>query len=184
MNLAHLHLLLNHWPIIGTLIALALFLVSLVGDHDDLKQASLALFSLIALLAIPAYMSGYAAQDAIKELPDVSMDLIQTHRGAALLAFVFMEITGAVSLLGLWRFSRTAKNPWMSRPPRLNLSAVMVFSMATAGLMTITGNTGGEIRHPEILSATETTSTVARVGSAILPALQYFVIDYSMWVWP
>src|SRR5262249_16398876 len=118
MNLAHVHLLLNHLPILGTLITFGLFLVSLVGNQDDLKQVSLALFSLIALLAIPTYVSGSGAQGALKDSPDVSMTAIEIHQGAALLAFISMEITGAVALAGLWRFSRTSKNPWVSRPAR------------------------------------------------------------------
>src|SRR6185503_12731750 len=126
MNLAHAHLLLNHLPILGTLITLALFLVALVGKRDDLTQVSLALFSLIALVAIPTYMSGSGAADTIKDSPDVQMALIEAHQGAALVAFIFMEITGAVALLGLWRFSRTEKNPWMSGPARLNLFGVLL----------------------------------------------------------
>src|SRR6267378_4145196 len=126
MNPVHIHLLLNHSPIIGTIIALGIFVVSLIGNRDELKQASLALFTLIALVAIPAFMSGYAAQNAMKDNPDVSMAMIQTHQGAALLAFISMEITGIVSLLGLWRFSRTVKNPWMTRPARATLVAVLV----------------------------------------------------------
>src|SRR5436309_15708337 len=167
MNLAHLHLLLNHWPIIGTLLGLGLFLVSLIANSDDLKQASLVLFSLIALLAIPAYLSGHGAEAAIKDLPGVSMDLIQKHQGAALMAFLFMETTGAFALLGLWQFSRTEKNPWKSRPARWNLAAVLLLSIATLGLMTVTGNTGGEIRHPEIASSPETTSAIGAMGSRI-----------------
>src|SRR5262247_2795468 len=138
MNLANLHLLLNHWPIIGTMITFALFLVSLVGGRDDFKQVSLAMFSLIALLSIPAYMSGYAAQESLKDSPDISMNLVQTHQGAALLAFAFMEATGAVSLVGLWRFSRTVKNPFVSGPARLNLLAVFVLASLTVGLMAVT----------------------------------------------
>ena len=184
MNLAHLHILMNHLPIIGTLIALGLFVVSLVNNQDDLKQASLALFSLIALLAIPTYLSGNGAQEVIKETPGVSMDLIQAHQGAALLAFVFMEITGAVSLIGLWRFSGIAKDPWISGRARRSLMTVLVFSIVTAGFMAIAGNTGGGIRHPEILSGEETASKVGVLGAAIMPSLHYFVIEYSMWVWP
>src|SRR5437870_1453982 len=102
MNPAHLHLFLNHSPIIGTIVALGLFVMALMKDHDELKQVSLALFIMIALVAIPAFMSGYAAQDAIKDLPDVSMAMIQTHQGTALLALLMMELTGAVSIVGLW----------------------------------------------------------------------------------
>jgi deoxyhypusine synthase len=40
------------------------------------------------------------------------MEMIQAHLGAALLAFISMEITGALSLVGLFRFSRASKNPF------------------------------------------------------------------------
>ena len=183
MYLAHIHLLLNHWPIIGSFIGLALLLVSLVANSDHLKQASLALFSLIALVAIPTYMSGSAAQEVLQESASLSEALIQTHQGAALLAFVFMEITGAVALLGLWQFSRISR-PLPGPAARWNLSAVLLFSIVTVGLMVITGNTGGEIRHPEIVSGQETASIVGTVGSKIVPLVGYWVTGYSRWVWP
>jgi len=184
MNLAHVHLLLNHVPIIGTLVALGLFLVSLVAKHDDLKQASLVLFSLMALLAIPTYVSGSGAQQTLKESPDVSMSMIEAHQGAALLAFISMEITGAASLIGLLRFSRTVKNPWMSGPGRFNLSVVLLLALLTSGLMAIAGNTGGDIRHSEILSGQDTTSTIGTFGAGLMGTIHHFVIDSSMWVWP
>src|SRR5438093_1699255 len=144
MNLVHIHLLLNHWPIIGSFISLGLFLVSLIANSDDLKQTSLAFFALLALLAIPTYMSGNVAQEVLKGSAGLSEALIETHQGAALLALVFMEITGAFALIGLWQFSR------MSRPPhspvaRLNSLAVLLLSIVTVGLMASTGNTGGAI---------------------------------------
>jgi uncharacterized membrane protein len=187
MNLAQLHLLLNHLPIIGTFITIAIFMIALAADHEHLKQTSLGLFTLLALFAIPAFLSGDAAREAVKEMPDVSMELIQTHQGAALMAFMFLEITGSVSLIGLWRYSRTSKNPWSARPARLNLIAVLVFSIVTAGLMAITGNTGGEIRHSEITSEQVTGSfaaTIGNLGARVVPSIQYFVTEYSRWVWP
>jgi hypothetical protein len=184
MNPAHLHLLLNHSPIIGTIVALGLFVMALMRDQDDLKQASLALFVMIALVAIPAFMSGYAAQDAIKDLPDVSTAMIQTHQGTALLALLLMEITGAAALAGLWRFGRSKEKPWTSRPARTNLYAVLLLAMATVGLMAVTGTTGGDIRHPEIMSGPATPSILGTLGERIIPAFQYVVVDYSMWVWP
>jgi len=183
MYLVHLHLLLNHWPIIGSFIALGIFLVSLFANNDDLKQTSLALFALIALVAIPTYMSGNAAQEVLKRNSSLSVALITAHQGAAVLAFVFIEITGVVALFGLWQFSRTSR-PLTGPVARWNSSAVLFFSISTVGLMAITGNTGGAIRHPEILSGQETPSIVGAVGYKILPLMQYWVIDYSSWVWP
>ena len=184
MNLVHVHLLLNHLPILGTMIALALFVIALAVDNDEMKQAGLALFTMIALFAIPAYMSGNAAQVIIKDNPDVSMDAIQAHQGSALIAFLFIELTGAVSLFGLWRFSRTEKNPWMERPAKFNLFVVLALAVATCGLMAVAGNTGGEIRHPEIASGPGPTSAIGTMGAGLATSVQHFVIDSSMWVWP
>ena len=111
MNLAHIHLLLNHFPTIGTIIGIGLFLVGLAAKSNDLKRASLVVFLGIALVTLPTYMSGNAAQEVIckgqpkgpcKD-PGVSKALIEKHEGAALLAFAFMEFTGAFAWLGLWQ---------------------------------------------------------------------------------
>ena len=72
MNLAHLHLVLNHFPIVGTVIGLGLFVVSFVGKNDDLKRASLMILAAVALLALPTFFSGIGAQRAIKGDPAVS----------------------------------------------------------------------------------------------------------------
>src|SRR6266487_2050556 len=76
MNLAHLHLLINHFPTIGTILGLGLFIVSLAGKSDDLKRASFAIFFVIALLSLPTYMSGNAAEAAIKGRDGVSEALM------------------------------------------------------------------------------------------------------------
>ena len=155
MNLAHLHLLLNHFPIIGTAIGLGLFLVSLAGKNEDLKRASLIIFAAMALLAIPTFFSGVGAQGAIKGEPGVSEALIDRHEGAAMLALLFMEITGAVALAELWRRRRSTSpggGNWTS-------SAVLFFSLMTVLLMARVGTTGGEIRHAEIRSGQEAATT-------------------------
>ena len=38
MDLAHIHLLLNHFPVIGTIIGGGLFVLSLVMNSDDLNR--------------------------------------------------------------------------------------------------------------------------------------------------
>ena len=80
MNLPHVHLLLNHWPIIGTFIALGILFLALVSRSEDLRQISLVIFSLLALAAIPVYLSGNAAADTIKTLPDFPQALVGYRR--------------------------------------------------------------------------------------------------------
>ena len=54
--------------------------------------------------------------------------------------------------------------------------------MVTVGLATITGNTGGEIRHPEIVSAQETPSTVGAVGAALVASV-HPIMTAANWRW-
>ena len=151
MNLAHVHLLLNHFPIIGTIIGLTLLLISLVGKNTDLRRASLIVFAIIALLTIPTFFSGIGGQGALKGEPGVTVPLIERHEGAAILALFLMEVTGAFALVGLWRLR---KSPALSR---WNLGVILVLSLLTVGEMARVGTTGGEIRHSEIRASQNAT---------------------------
>ena len=146
MNLADLHLLLNHFPIIGTIIGVGLFICSLPGKNDGLKRAGLIVLAAMALLALPTFFSGVGAKGAIKGDPGVSEALIDRHEGAAILALFFIEVTGALALLALWQRHYAAKERGWT------LASLLLFSTITVGLMARVGNTGGEIRHPEIWS--------------------------------
>ena len=184
MHSAHYHLLLNHWPILGTFIGLVLFVVALYADKEDLKQASLAMFAFMALLAIPAFMSGSSAQEVLKAAPDVSKDIIENHQGVALLALIFMEITGIASLVGLWKYSRAPKSSGEARLGSGIALVVLLLAALTMGLMSVTGNTGGNIRHPEIVDKSAALSSLGHLGARIVPVIQFYVVTYSMWVWP
>ena len=186
MNYAHLHLLLNHFPVIGTIVGLGLFLISFLGKNEDLRRGSYIVFAAIALLAIPTFLSGYGAQLMIKG-PGVSDALIQRHQSSALLSLWFMLATGALALVGLWQ---TQKSPHI---PRWNVAAVLIFSLLTMGLMARTGNTGGDIRHPEDQAgqaANSTRNSVAEgtIGSIIRtfePSPEKFseAVTFSKWWW-
>lgn len=172
MDVAHLHLLLNHFPTIGSIMGGGLFVLSLITNSDDLKRASLVVLLGIALIAIPTYISGNGAQDAVKSLPGVSKTLIETHEGAALVALGFIEVTGAFAWLGLWQFRRLA------RVPNWNLAVILVLTAVTLGLMARASNLGGEIRHGEIRAEQR---IVSRDGLA--RTVGSFVTD-TRWMWP
>ena len=144
MNLAHAHLLLNHFPTVGMIVGLGLFITALGARSDDLKRASLGIFFFIALLSIPTFVTGTAAELALSHTAGVSKSTIETHETAAFEALWFMELTGALAWLGLWQYRR-----W-SRLPRGTLTAVLVAGLVSFGLMARAAIIGGEIRHPEI----------------------------------
>ena len=169
MNLAHLHLLLNHFPTVGLAIALGLLLASLLKKSADLQQASFVAFFLLGLVAIPAYLTGGAAQIVLQNQPGVSEQVMAAHQDAALLALILLEITGFVAWIALWRFRR-----W-------HQTGVLVLAIVTFGLMASAANIGGHIRHPEILAAGTAAPVpgwprTAAAGAAL-------VLD-NPWVWP
>jgi uncharacterized membrane protein len=181
MNMAHLHLLLNHFPIIGTIIGLALFLISFAGKGEETRRASYIVFAAIALLSIPTFFSGYGAQVAMKKDPAISAVLVVRHQSSALLSIWFMEITGTLALVGLWQSQGDG------RPKRWNVLAVLLFSLLTVGLMARTGNTGGDIRHPEIWAGQEVPaeSSVGAFIHTFEPAPDKFsaAMVSSKWWW-
>ena len=66
MNLTHLHLALNHLPVLGPAFALALLLFGVWRRSEDIKKAALGAFLLIAVFSVPAYMTGEPAEDGVK----------------------------------------------------------------------------------------------------------------------
>ena len=187
MNYAHLHLLLNHVPVIGSIVGFGLFLISFFGKNEDLRRSSYIIFAAVALVTIPAFLSGFGAEQMIKG-PGVSDALISRHEGSALLSLWFMELTGAFALVGLWQSHATAP------PSRWNVWAVMLFSVLTVVLIARTGNTGGDIRHPELRPGTEATApepatiTEGTVGAFIAkfePNPDKFsdTMTFSKWWW-
>jgi len=177
LNFVHVHLLLNHVPTVGTIIALGLLMLALVKKSQELKRASLALFFAIALVSLPTYMTGYSAQKAIKDRPGVSSSLIEQHQSAALLALIFMEATGVVAWFGLWQArKRSAAAGW-------NAPVVLLLSAVTIGLMAAAANIGGEISHPEIMSAGEAPGGTLAPAALTSASISHFQFAHP-WAWP
>ena len=186
-NLAHVHLLLNHFPTIGFGIGLGLFLVALIGKNEELKRTSFVILFLIAALAIPTYLSGNAALEVLCSGGDtghdcpagVSIAAVREHEDAALWGFIFMELTGFIAWLGLWQFRP------VSRLPQWSVASVLLLSILTFAVMARAANLGGDIRHPEIQSGPQ--STAAPQGEAdkggMARTFGAYVTGHT-WVWP
>ncbi len=175
INVPHLHLLMNHLPTVGTLIGVGLFLLSFVRRSEHLRHASLEVFFLIALAALPVYVTGLAAQEAIVGRPDVSEAAIAAHHDGALLAFIFVEITGFVAWLALWQFRRRA------RPAAWTSPAVLLLAVVTLVLMAGAAGVGGEIRHQEIKLDE---AAIAPAGSIITADAVRDAMTVNPWLWP
>ena len=143
MDAVHLHLMLNHVPVIGLGFVLITLLVAWVRRDDAVLRLALAFGVVVALGAIGARLTGSGAEKAVEKLPGVTEAVIERHEDAANLGTVVVALLGVVSLGGLWSWRRTKAPRWF----QLGLLALTVVS---AGIMTYTANLGGQVRHTEI----------------------------------
>ena len=144
MSAAHIHLLLNHIPILGSIFGLLLLLYAMLRRSDEIKTVCFGVFVITALITIPVYLTGDGAAQIVHTLPGVSEDIIRQHDSAATITIVVVELLGVASLLGLW-FSREGQSlaGWL-------LVTVLVLAVISGGLAVWTGGLGGQIRHTEI----------------------------------
>lgn len=152
MDALHIHLLLNHFPVIGTIIGIGLLLIGFTRKSDEIRRVSLGVFFVIALLTIPVYLTGEPAEERVEKSVGVSKSIMEQHEDTALPALIAMELTGFVALIGLVLLFRK------SNLARWNVVAVLVLSLITFGLMARTANLGGQIRHQEIRSGNAVTN--------------------------
>ena len=110
----------------------------------EIKRTGLLVFVAIALVTIPTYLTGEAAEDMVEHLPGVSEDLIENHEDAGKIALVATSVLGGLSLIRLLIPARFAA---VGGPLTV---LVFVFSLGVAGWLARTANLGGQIRHPEI----------------------------------
>lgn len=144
MNWAHVHLIINHFPVIGILGAILLLVYSLVRKSEEVKMMSLGVFAIIALLTLAVYFTGEAAEKVVKNLPGVTETYIGRHEEIASLTLVLMEILGITSVAGLVLLRRSGAIPkWVA-------VMILILSLITAVVVNLTANFGGQIRHTEI----------------------------------
>jgi hypothetical protein len=175
MNAPHFHLILNHVPTVGTAIALGLLLLSLLRRQEALRRVSLEVFYVLALITLPAYLSGVATALQLEKMPDISVEAIHKHHDGALVGFALMLLTGLASWFGLWQWRR------VSRPSGVNTGIVLVLALLTLTTMAGTATMGGEIRHPEMMP--EGAAPTAGPTWISAAAVQAFVTDHT-WLWP
>jgi hypothetical protein len=178
-DLAHVHLLINHFPTIGTILGLGLLLLSFLRKNDHLKKVSLEVLFLIALATMPVYVSGQAAAEALKGQSGVSAAAIVAHNDAALGSFIMMEITGFFAWLVLWRMRRIG---W---PTKGLTYTVLVLSVMTVAAVARAANIGGDIRHPEISGGQYAGLFGQSSGTPFISAaaIKDFVLQHPF-VWP
>lgn len=147
MSLTHLHLLLNHFPVIGTVIGIALLAVALLRRSSELGKISLGLFVALGVISVIVFLTGEPAEDAIKRLPDFSEAITERHEEFALVATIMLASFGALALGALAFFRNRSLPRWLTL-------GSFALSLVAGGAMGYTAMLGGQVRHTEIRDST------------------------------
>jgi len=174
---SHVHMIINHFPTVGLVFALTFYLIALAVNNDVMKRASLAVFVICAVLAVPTYVTGVASMWALTDppIPEISKALINEHRDMALLTLFGLAFTGGAAWIELWRYRH------LGRFSKTSLYLILAFALITLAIMAETGHRGGQINHPEIRVPGDVLPTDPKAGWT--PAIE-LLINNVIWFVP
>jgi len=140
MDTVHIHLFLNHVPLVGGIGALLLLGWGLLRRSVDVTLAALVAIIVVALLAVPAFLTG----QSIENVSGAPHAIVERHQDAALAGMIGIQATAAIALASLfvWRSTR--------RYPAFGAAAVLVVGLAASVLIIRAASLGGQIRHTEV----------------------------------
>lgn len=146
MNQTHIHLLITHLPIFGSILGGLVLVHGLWTNSNQTKIAAYNIFIISAIGAGIAYLTGEAAEETVENIQGVVEATIKQHEEFALFALISLILLGVASILGLLLTIR--KSPLT----RTTAFVILFISLISFGLVARTGYLGGQIRHTEINS--------------------------------
>jgi hypothetical protein len=155
MNLAHVHIVLNHVPSLGSIAGLLLLAAGIYKKDEAIKQFAYGVLVLITMAVLPTYITGAEAQRIVAKSPSYSAGMVQLHQNAAMITLLTMTAAGMFAWFGLWEYRRR------SRSGTLTTMATLIFTMAAVASVLVTALIGGKINHMEIRDAGDAAITEA-----------------------
>lgn len=148
MNDAHLHMVVNHFPIIGTILGLGVLIAGMIFKNDSVKNTAYSLFIVGAVFAAFSMGTGEGAEEIAEKMPDVTKHIIHEHEEMAEKLAIVLYVLAVISIGGIYLN--------IKRHPKAKLVSFIASVVAIIGVFLAieTGTTGGEVRHTEIRSET------------------------------
>jgi uncharacterized membrane protein len=148
MSDAHYHLIVNHFPIIGTILGMGILLAGIILKNNTVKNVSYVLFIVTAIFTAFSMGTGEGAEEAVEEMPNIGKHIIHEHEELAEKLAILLYVLGIISLLGLYTNSKNHS--------KAKLISFLAFTISILGVFVAqkVGTSGGEIRHTEIRTGT------------------------------
>ncbi len=142
-NLAHLHIAINHVPVVLVPAALGILAVAVWRRSEPLLRTGIVVAWIAAASAVASYLSGDPAADlvmAVEKAQEKTLDpIVGAHDDSAGWALGSSLVLAAA---GVWAWRRKGLGREVTLP-------LLVLSALTTTILARTALLGGRIRHPE-----------------------------------
>jgi len=158
MDQTHIHLLITHLPIFGSILGGLVLAYGLWKKSNQTKIAAYLLFIISSIGAGIAYLTGEAAEETVEHIAGVSKNLMEQHEDFSVIALISLIVLGIASVVGIFLTSEKSKFT------RAIAVVILFISLISFGLIARTGYLGGQIRHTEINSKAASSLQPERTG--------------------
>ena len=148
MSQTHIHLLITHLPIFGSILGALVLLDGIWNKSNQIKSAAYNLFVISSIGAIIAYVTGEGAEESVENIQGIAKEALDQHEDFAVIGLVSLVILGIIAFISLLI---TYKKSALANKAAYITLFVSIISFA---LIARTGYLGGQIRHTEINSTT------------------------------
>ena len=143
MSIIHLHLLLNHVPVVGMAFVLLILGVALWRQNDGMGRLGLAVMLGLSVITTAVFLTGEPTEEAVEGVVGVSESMIHPHEEAAEASLIATSIVGVLALVALGVYRRRTLPRWVT-------GAALAAALVASTMLGWTANLGGQIRHTEI----------------------------------
>ena len=144
MNDAHLHLVVNHFPIIGTFFGIGILIAGIFFKNNSIKNTAYVLFIVAAIFGVLSMGTGEGAEEMVEDFPNIGKAIIHEHEELAEKFALILYVTGVCALVSLVTSIKKFRLAKI-------FSFITILVAIIGGIMAINvGISGGEIRHTEI----------------------------------
>lgn len=159
MNDAHLHMIVNHFPIIGLFFGIGILIFGILKKNSLVLNIAYVIFVFCMIMGKVSMFTGDKAEDVVENL-GISRDIIHNHEELAEGFMKIMYLLGLASILGL--FANAKKH---SKALLLSY-LILIISIVGTVLAKPVGTSGGEIRHTEIRenNGNSNSNNISKVG--------------------
>jgi len=147
MDQTHIHLLITHLPVFGSILGAIVLIQGIWTKSNHTIVAAYTVLIISAIGAVIAYLTGEAAEETVEHLQGISENMIEQHEDFAVFALVSLIILGVAAVAGLFL---ALKKSTITQAAAI---VVLFISLISFGLVARTGYLGGLIRHTEISNA-------------------------------